>query len=72
MIRVQYELTAVTPGEVNDLLGSATEDEKNVSGRTRGKKVDAFKQERDVDQFLDETGISSAQQDVEIGAATGR
>ncbi|PCH42140.1 hypothetical protein WOLCODRAFT_89643 [Wolfiporia cocos MD-104 SS10] len=58
-------------GEVDDLLGSATEGERNVSGRTRGNKVDAYKQERNVDRFFDQTGLSSAEQDVEIDAATG-
>lgn len=59
-------------GEVDDLLGSLTEEERNVGGRTRGKKVDAYKQERGIDEDLDASGISSADQDVEIGAATGR
>ncbi|KAI9000512.1 hypothetical protein BD414DRAFT_471860 [Trametes punicea] len=66
------ETGQIPRSEVDDLLSSSSQDERDVSGRTRGKKVDAFKQERDVDRFLDETGISSAQQDVEIGRATGR
>ncbi|KAI0329091.1 hypothetical protein GY45DRAFT_1354742 [Cubamyces sp. BRFM 1775] len=59
-------------GEVDDLLSSTTQDEMDVQGRTRGNKVDAYKQERDLDQFLDEAGITGAEQDVEIGRATGR
>ena len=59
-------------GEVDDLMSSTTQEERDVQGRTRGKKVDAYKQERELDQFFDESGISSADQDVEIGRATGR
>ncbi|CDO75793.1 hypothetical protein BN946_scf184934.g8 [Trametes cinnabarina] len=66
------ETGQIPRSEVDDLLSSVSQDERDVSGRTRGKKVDAYKQERDVDQFLDEAGISSAEQDVEIGRATGR
>ncbi|KAH9831661.1 uncharacterized protein C8Q71DRAFT_881868 [Rhodofomes roseus] len=62
----------IPKGEVNDLLGSATGDERNASGYTRGKKVDAFRQERDLDRAFDETGISNAGQDIEVGSATGR
>jgi hypothetical protein len=61
-----------TKGEVNDLMSSAPEDATNVQGRTRGVKVDAFKQEKEVDQFMRDTGIEQAEQDVEIGRATGR
>ncbi|KAI0768125.1 hypothetical protein BD413DRAFT_664690 [Trametes elegans] len=59
-------------GEVDDLLSSINQDGAGISGRTRGVKVDAYKQERDVDRLLDETGIADAEQDVEIGRATGR
>ncbi|KAI0360059.1 hypothetical protein OH77DRAFT_1419454 [Trametes cingulata] len=62
----------IPKSEVDELLSTTSPEERDVSGRTRGKKVDAFKQERDVDRFLDETGISTAEQDVEIGRATGR
>ena len=59
-------------GEVDDLLSSTTEEERNVSGRTRGNRVDAYQQERNLDRVFDETGLSDAQQDIEITAATGR
>ncbi|KAI0649329.1 hypothetical protein C8Q79DRAFT_950000 [Trametes meyenii] len=59
-------------GEVEDLLSSTTQDERDLSVRTRGKKVDAYKQERDLDQSFEETGLADADQDVEIGRATGR
>jgi len=58
--------------EVNDLLDSATGDERNAQGRTRGNKVDAFRQERDLDRAFDGSGVANADQDIEIGAATGR
>ncbi|KAI9057206.1 hypothetical protein FKP32DRAFT_1598306 [Trametes sanguinea] len=66
------ETGQIPRSEVDDLLSSTTQDERDVSGRTRGKKVDAYKQERELDQFLDDAGISGADQDVEIGRATGR
>ena len=59
-------------GEVEDLLSSATDEERNVSSYTRGNRVDAFKQERDIDRAFDDAGISEGQQDVEINAAVGR
>ena len=59
-------------GEVNDLMDGATSDERNVQGRTRGNKVDAYRQERNLDQALGESGVLDAEQDIEIGAATGR
>lgn len=62
----------LTAGEIDDLLGSLTEEERNIGGRTRGKKVDAYKQERSIDEDLEASGISSADQDIELGAATGR
>ena len=39
---------------------------------TRGKKVDAFKQERELDQFMESSGLADAEQDIEISRATGR
>lgn len=53
-------------------MDSATSDERNVQGRTRGNKVDAYRQERNLDQALGESGVLDAEQDIEIGAATGR
>ncbi|KAI0925715.1 hypothetical protein AcV5_008377 [Taiwanofungus camphoratus] len=67
------ETQQIPRSEVDDLLDSTTDAERNVGGgKTRGKRVDAWKQDRDVDQFLDQTGIASADRDVEISAATGR
>ncbi|KAI0710112.1 hypothetical protein C8Q76DRAFT_769850 [Earliella scabrosa] len=62
----------IPKSEVDDLLSSTTEEERNVSGRTRGNRVDAYQQERNLDRVFDETGLSDAQQDIEITAATGR
>ncbi|TBU32540.1 hypothetical protein BD309DRAFT_1076179 [Dichomitus squalens] len=64
------ETGRIPRSEVDDLLSSATSEEKNASG-TRGKRVDAFRQEREVDRMFEESGISNADQDVEIGAASG-
>jgi hypothetical protein len=45
-------------GEIADLVNNQTEEEKSVSGGyTRGAKVDAFKQEREVDDALEQSGI---------------
>ncbi len=44
-------------GEVDDLLSSSTEEERDVSGYTRGVDVDAYKQERDMDRELGQTGV---------------
>ena len=52
------------------MLSSATAEEKSAFG-TRGKRVDAYKQDREVDRMLEESGISNADQNVEIGAASG-
>lgn len=38
-------------------MNSAAGDERNVQGRTRGNKVDAFRQERALDQALGESGV---------------
>ncbi|OJT04854.1 hypothetical protein TRAPUB_4426 [Trametes pubescens] len=43
--------------EVDDLLSSSTEEERDVSGYTRGVDVDAYKQERDMDRELGQTGV---------------
>ena len=59
-------------GEVDDLLSSATKEERSATGRTRGMKNDAYKQERQLDQSFVETGLADAEQDVEVTAATGR
>ena len=53
-------------------MDATTNEERNVQGRTRGNKVDAFRQERDLDQALGESGVLDAEQDIEISAATGR
>ncbi|KDQ51859.1 hypothetical protein JAAARDRAFT_198733 [Jaapia argillacea MUCL 33604] len=62
----------VTRGEVDALRSDLAPEEKNVKGKTRGKKVDAYRQERDVDRALEETGVDPGEQDVEISAADGR
>lgn len=59
-------------GEVDDLLSSTTEEERNVGSYTRGNRVDAYKQERAIDRAFDEAGVANAEQDVEISAAVGR
>jgi len=42
--------------EVDSLLSDVREDERGVSGGTRGKKVDAYKQERALDRVTGLTG----------------
>lgn len=59
-------------GEVEDLFGSTTSEERNTQGRTRGVKNDAYKQERKLDQSFLDTGIADAEQDVDITSAAGR
>ena len=49
--------------EVNDLLDSATAEEKDVSGRTRGKKNDAWKQEKELDQVYADADIDDEAED---------
>ncbi|KAH9999184.1 hypothetical protein BJV74DRAFT_174669 [Russula compacta] len=39
--------------EVDSLLSDVREDERNVRGGTRGRKVDAYKQERELDDHPD-------------------
>ncbi|KAI0259884.1 hypothetical protein BC834DRAFT_593041 [Gloeopeniophorella convolvens] len=39
--------------EVENTLADVRDNERNVRGGTRGKKVDAFKQEREVDRAVD-------------------
>lgn len=39
--------------EVDSLLSDVREDERNVRGGTRGRKVDAYKQERELDYATD-------------------
>jgi hypothetical protein len=39
--------------EVDSLMSDLHDDERNVSQGTRGKKVDAYKQEREVDRAVD-------------------
>lgn len=53
-------------------MSSTTKDERNVQGRTRGVKNDAYKQERELDDRMQDSGIMDAEQDIEIGAASGR
>lgn len=52
-------------------MSSATDEERNVSGRTRGNKSDAWQQEKEVDQALAETGVLDAEKDVEVSKAVG-
>jgi hypothetical protein len=59
-------------GEVNDLKANHFEGEgEDYHGRTRGVRIDAYKQERDLDAALDQAGITNADQDVEISRASG-
>ncbi|VDC07204.1 unnamed protein product [Peniophora sp. CBMAI 1063] len=44
----------IPKGEAQALVSELTPEERDVSGRTRGVKVDAFEQERKVDQQVDE------------------
>ena len=46
-------------GEVDELKNSQTEEERSAgdAGYTRGVKVDAFKQENELDRALDEAGV---------------
>ncbi|EMD34159.1 hypothetical protein CERSUDRAFT_98087 [Gelatoporia subvermispora B] len=68
----QSDKTGQIPrGEVDDLLSSTTKEERNVAGKTRGNRVDAYKQEREVDRFMQDNGLEDADQDIEIGRATG-
>ncbi|EKM58063.1 uncharacterized protein PHACADRAFT_182452 [Phanerochaete carnosa HHB-10118-sp] len=62
----------IPQGEVDDLLSSAPDGIKGISGRTRGAKVDAWKQDREVDRYMNDTELTDEEQDVEIGRATGR
>ena len=58
--------------EINDLLDSTTQEERDVSGRTRGMQNDAFKSEREMEQALVISGIADADEDTEIGQASAR
>ncbi|KAI0077876.1 hypothetical protein K474DRAFT_1684043 [Panus rudis PR-1116 ss-1] len=60
----------IPKAEIDDLLSSTTEEERSATG-TRGKKVDAWKQEKDLDKFMKQQGLADAVQDVEIGNAVG-
>ena len=55
-----YVVLMLYTGEVDDLLSSATREERSAQGRTRGVKVDAWKQERELDQSLDEAGAGNS------------
>ncbi|KAH9945302.1 uncharacterized protein BXZ73DRAFT_96288 [Epithele typhae] len=66
------ETGRISSGEVDDLLSSQTAEERDATGGTRGKRVDAFKQERDLDRAYEESGVYDDQKDVEIRSATGR
>lgn len=46
-------------GEVDDLKSSSTEEERNVSGYTRGIKVDAYKQEREMDHIFEDPDVDN-------------
>lgn len=59
-------------GEVDDLLSSTTEEERDVSGYTRGVDVDAYKQEREMDRQLGQTGVIDDEEDVDVDRSTGR
>jgi hypothetical protein len=39
--------------EVDTLMSDLRDDERNISGGTRGIKVDSYKQEREVDSAID-------------------
>ncbi|TFK49542.1 hypothetical protein OE88DRAFT_1662038 [Heliocybe sulcata] len=60
----------IPKGEVNALKSELAPDERNVRGKTRGVRVDAYKQEKDLDRAL--ADVDGADQDVEISAADGR
>ena len=57
-------LMSALPGEVDELLSNTTEEERNASGRTRGVNVDAWKQERELDQAFNERGLAVTEEDV--------
>ena len=57
-------LMYIPPGEVDDLLSNTTEEERNASGRTRGIDVDAWKQERELDQAFNERGLADSEEDI--------
>ncbi|EIW57374.1 uncharacterized protein TRAVEDRAFT_108294, partial [Trametes versicolor FP-101664 SS1] len=57
--------------EVDDLLSSTTEEERDVSGYTRGVDVDAYKQEREMDRQLGQTGVIDDEEDVDVDRSTG-
>ena len=54
----------IPPGEVDELLSNTTEEERNASGRTRGVDVDAWKQERELDQAFNERGLADSEEDI--------
>ena len=56
-------LVEYVPGEVDDLLSSSTADERDVSGYTRGRNVDAYKQERNIDRAFDDAGLLDGSED---------
>ncbi|KZV67438.1 hypothetical protein PENSPDRAFT_667084 [Peniophora sp. CONT] len=49
----------IPKGEAQSLISELRPEERDVSGRTRGVKVDAFKQERAVDEAVDEASSGS-------------
>ena len=57
------QLTLRYAGEVDDLVNSATDAEKNVQGRTRGVKNDAWKQERELDSAMKNAGAIGGDED---------
>ena len=52
-------------------MNSATSEERGVSGRTRGVKNDAWKQDRELDNAFADSCLADADEDVEIDRATG-
>ncbi|KAH9856532.1 hypothetical protein C2E23DRAFT_856852 [Lenzites betulinus] len=45
--------------EVDDLKSSSTEEERNVSSYTQGIKVDAYKQEREMDRIFEDPDVDN-------------
>ncbi|KAJ3533354.1 hypothetical protein NM688_g7295 [Phlebia brevispora] len=54
------QIGQIPPSEVDDLLNSATSEEKGAQSRTRGVKNDAWKQDRELDNAFVNTGLAEA------------
>ncbi|KAI0925716.1 hypothetical protein AcV5_008378 [Taiwanofungus camphoratus] len=66
------ETGEIPESEVEDILEDETDEERNMGGaKTRGKREDAWKQDRDLDKLFDETGVSSVGKEIEVTNATG-